>query len=143
MRLNGMGFSDNDIHILEENGLNSVNLIEGSLRQINPQTGNTFTPQEIMESLQQVEELNEDYNQGQDYNNDTTQTSFTPNSDSTYAVGGKRKTKSRKNKKSRKSMYKIKGGTAVYGNGYGSNCNDPNYNIYNTNLLKLFPYSAK
>ena len=28
------------------------------------------------------------------------------------------------------------------GGGYGGNpfCNNPNFNIYNTNLLKLFPY---
>ena len=39
-------------------------------------------------------------------------------------------------------MRRIKGG-AMFGNGYGANCNDPNYNIYNTNLLKLFPYSPK
>ena len=29
------------------------------------------------------------------------------------------------------------------GGGYGGNpyCNDPNFSIFNTNLLKLFPYS--
>jgi hypothetical protein len=31
-------------------------------------------------------------------------------------------------------------GGAMYGRGYGANCNDPNYSIYNTNLTKLFPY---
>ena len=31
------------------------------------------------------------------------------------------------------------------GGGYGGNnpfCNDPNFSIFNTNLLKLFPYKA-
>ena len=30
------------------------------------------------------------------------------------------------------------------GGGYGGNpyCNDPNFSIFNTNLLKLFPYST-
>ena len=31
----------------------------------------------------------------------------------------------------------------MFGNGYGANCNDPNYSIYNTNLLKLFPYNPR
>ena len=29
-----------------------------------------------------------------------------------------------------------------YGTGVGSNCYDPNFSIFNTNLLKLFPYKA-
>lgn len=45
-------------------------------------------------------------------------------------------------KKTRKYRKNMKGGT-LYGRGYGANCYDPNYSIYNTNLLKLFPYSAK
>jgi hypothetical protein len=55
--------------------------------------------------------------------------------------GGKRKTKRHKNR-NRKSHRNKKGG-ALFGRGYGANCNDPNYNVYNTNMLKLFPYSAK
>jgi len=43
--------------------------------------------------------------------------------------------KSKKNKKSRKQ----KGGTC-YGSGVGANSYDPNYSIYNTRELKLFPY---
>jgi len=39
---------------------------------------------------------------------------------------------------SRKRKYKkIKGGDNI-----GANCNDPNFSIYNTNLLKLFPYKG-
>ena len=38
---------------------------------------------------------------------------------------------------------KHKGGNGmVYGTGYGQNCNDPNHSIYNTNMLKLFPYNV-
>ena len=48
----------------------------------------------------------------------------------------------RKNRKSRRNI-SVKRGGAMYGRGYGANCNDPNYSIYNTNMLKLFPYSAK
>jgi hypothetical protein len=28
------------------------------------------------------------------------------------------------------------------GNNIGANCNNPNFSIYNTNLLKLFPYKG-
>ena len=44
---------------------------------------------------------------------------------------------SRKSRKSRKLSRKLKGGQNI-----GSNCSDPNYSIYNTNFLKLFPYKA-
>jgi len=54
----------------------------------------------------------------------------------------KRKTvKKRKGKKTRKSR-KLRGGTR-YGTGVGSNCNDPNLSINNTNMLELFPYRPK
>lgn len=59
------------------------------------------------------------------------------------SFGGKRRTKRKRPKmRKNKSHRKIKGG-AMFGNGYGANCNNPNYSIYNTNLLKLFPYNPK
>jgi hypothetical protein len=51
-----------------------------------------------------------------------------------------RKTK-RNTKKYRKSR-KFRGGNRIGGNNIGANCNDPNFSIYNTNLLKLFPYKG-
>jgi hypothetical protein len=46
-----------------------------------------------------------------------------------------KKPKTKKNiKKNRK---KIRGG-----NNIGANCNDPNFSIYSTNMLKLFPYKG-
>ena len=62
--------------------------------------------------------------------------------------------KSRKNKKiyvkSRKTLKKSKkrrggktrGGNRIGGNNIGANCYDPNFSIYNTNMLKLFPYKG-
>jgi hypothetical protein len=35
----------------------------------------------------------------------------------------------------------MKGGNTIYGRGYGANCYDPNFSIFNTNALKLFPYN--
>jgi len=59
------------------------------------------------------------------------------------SFGGKRRTKRKRPKmRKHKSQRKMKGGV-MFGNGYGANCNDPNYSIYNTNLLKLFPYNTK
>jgi hypothetical protein len=48
--------------------------------------------------------------------------------------GGKRR-KSRKSRKSKKQR-----GGMRYGTGVGSNCFEPNYSIYNTPTLSLFPY---
>lgn len=50
----------------------------------------------------------------------------------------------RKYKKMRKSKKykKIRGGNRIGGNNIGANCSDPNFSIYNTNLLKLFPYKG-
>lgn len=52
-------------------------------------------------------------------------------------TGGK---KHRKNRKTRKHIrHNLKGGTC-FGTGVGANNYDPNLSIYNTNMLKLFPY---
>jgi hypothetical protein len=52
--------------------------------------------------------------------------------------------KTRKTRKTRKvKSKKMKGGQQVYGRGYGANCYDPNFSIYNTNELKLFPYKPQ
>lgn len=43
----------------------------------------------------------------------------------------------RKARKHTRSRRRHKGGQNI-----GANCSDPNYSIYNTNFLKLFPYKA-
>ena len=60
-------------------------------------------------------------------------------------IGGRRRRKSskkRRGKKSRKTRKHKQSGGMCYGNGVGANSYDPNYSIYNTNMLKLFPYKA-
>ena len=37
---------------------------------------------------------------------------------------------------------KFRGGNRIGGNNIGANCSEPNFSIYNTNLLKLFPYKG-
>ena len=49
----------------------------------------------------------------------------------------KKKTQSKR----RRTTRKMRGGTC-YGTGVGSNNYDPNFSIYNTNMLKLFPYKS-
>jgi hypothetical protein len=54
---------------------------------------------------------------------------------------GRKGNKGNKGMKGKKTTRKQRGGTC-YGNGVGANNYDPNYSIFNTNLLKLFPYKA-
>lgn len=62
----------------------------------------------------------------------------------TVADLGGSKRRHRKYKKMRKSKKhkKTRGGNRIGGNNIGANCSDPNFSIYNTNLLKLFPYKG-
>jgi hypothetical protein len=84
--------------------------------------------------------LNTSNNSG--YTTEPDDMSFGP--DDTY-FGGKRRRKTtkkrrgKKAKKTRKNRRKQRGGIC-YGNGVGANSYEPNYSIYNTNMLKLFPY---
>jgi hypothetical protein len=64
---------------------------------------------------------------------------YTTNPDDSF--GGKkrrRRSKKRVTKKGRKTRKKR--GGMCFGNGVGANSYDPNNSIYNTNMLKLFPY---
>ena len=56
------------------------------------------------------------------------------------SFGGKRRSKKRRPLQKRRT-HKMRGGRC-YGNGVGANSYDPNYSIYNTNMMKLFPYKA-
>jgi hypothetical protein len=46
-----LGFNNNDIALLEQH-IPIMNIIRTSLAQVNPQTGNPFTPQELIQDLQ-------------------------------------------------------------------------------------------
>jgi hypothetical protein len=47
--------------------------------------------------------------------------------------------KSKKNNKRTRRRRNLRGGTC-YGSGVGANNYDPNFSIYNTKALQLFPY---
>jgi len=64
-------------------------------------------------------------------------------SESDDKFGGRRRrrtTKKQRGKKGRKTRRHKQRGGMCFGNGVGANSNVPNYSIYNTNMLKLFPY---
>lgn len=52
----------------------------------------------------------------------------------TKSLYRRKKNKSNRNNKKRYTR-KMRGGN------FGGNCPDPNFSIYNTNMLKLFPYN--
>jgi hypothetical protein len=56
----------------------------------------------------------------------------------TYGKTKKGKKSLKYNRKSRKQR-----GGRCFGNGVGANSYEPNYSIYNTNMLKLFPYRTQ
>ena len=149
-----MGFTQDDVQVLAGTGV-GLNIIQMSLNQINPATGNQFTPQEIIQSVNDVnEEINEldisvisnasddDNNLDNSYN-DSMNTTMEDISEG----GRKRKAsrvygKTRKGRKGRKhggKSHRQRGGMC-FGNGVGANNYDPNFSIYNTRELTLFPY---
>lgn len=86
-----------------------------------------------------------DLNISRDSSEGYTSSEAMSDNDDEFLFGGKRrKRRTRKNKKHSKKSKKSrkqKGGRC-YGNGIGANSYNPNYSIYNTNMLKLFPYKA-
>ena len=198
-QLLGMGFTQDDIEILSGTGV-GLNVIQMTLNQVNPATGNNWTTQEMIQSVNDANEemnqldisgisnasddehnLNESMNNSIDNSLNTTTESLSglDNNDSLNStmdslhlsdlnasdvnssvnttkddsIGGKKRSKAsghmsngtgkpfgktRKARKGRKS-HKQRGGTC-YGSGVGANNYDPNFSIYNTRELSLFPY---
>jgi len=128
-----MGFTQADVDLLVENNSN-INLVRMALQQNNPATGNHFTPQELIESLRELIENERviDY---------TTNESSDEDSDEDQNGGKRRKRrKTRKTRKNKKSKTRKQRGGQCYGRGIGANTYDPNFSIFNTNELQLFPY---
>jgi hypothetical protein len=80
-------------------------------------------------------------------NNSSDSGNTTVADDSLLDFGGKRsnrsaKKSSKKRRKTRKNKRKQRGGMC-FGSGVGANSYDPNFSIYNTRELELFPYRPK
>jgi hypothetical protein len=213
-----LGFNNEEILLLESY-IPNLNLIRISLQQINHETGNPFTPEELMQSLHDTvndNNINAD-NIDNDNDNDNLNlsgisnnsddshelnnfdTSFIGNEDSMNTTSdnsnilnesnldnnysfpsdddslqlsdlndnnnssynttreeeesfggkkrkslkknvGKKKYKGIKRNKSIKKHKRIQKGGTCYGRGVGANNYDPNFSIYNTRELQLFPY---
>jgi hypothetical protein len=174
-----LGFTEEQIAALQGYGIENMDLITMSLQQNNPQTGANFTPQELMDSLNDVQNeinnmeddvelldgvnppLNEEPNspvQMQMPNNVDQMPAlaiedlgpYSPRSVTEEPTGGNRRrnkrsvkkrnkrTMKRRNKQNKKTIKR--GGGGCFGNGVGANAYDPNYSIFNTRELQLFPY---
>lgn len=120
--LRNKGFTDEDIIILSTMPV-GVNFILNSLQQINPDTGNKFTPAEIMTSI------------------NTTQNEINNTIPPSNSYGGKKRKSSRRGTR-RGLIYRSRKqrGGMCFGTGVGANNYDPNFSIYNTRELSLFPY---
>jgi hypothetical protein len=194
-QLLGLGFTQQDIEVLSNTGV-GINIIQMSLNQVNPATSALFTPQELIQSVNETNEeinqldvsgisnasddqhnLNDGQNLNDSYNDSMNTTSeetnlndsnvFNGNNNSQDSLhlsdlnvsddngstnttmeddsfgGRKRKTrKGRKGRKGRKYGRKSRRqrGGMCFGNGVGANNYDPNFSIYNTRELTLFPY---
>ena len=117
-----LGFSPQDIEILSTVPV-GLNIIKMSLQQNNPQSGKKFTPSEIIDSI------------------NTTQGEINNTRPSFNSSGGKkRKTRRGKTRRCRTYRSRKQRGGMCFGNGVGENNYEPNFSIYNTRELSLFPY---
>ena len=158
-----LGFTADQIDALNGYGIENMDLITMSLQQTNPQTGANFTPQELMDSLNDVQNEINNMDDGENAasngvnppepesplsmqmqmpNNFNQMPAlsmedlgpYSPRSVTEEPTGGKRR-----RAKHRKTMKK-RGGGGCFGNGVGANAYDPNNSIFNTRELQLFPY---
>ena len=164
------GFTSEQITALHNHGIESMDLINISLQQTNPQTGAPFTPQELIDSLNDAMNevanldnepaVNEGINPPAEMNipeplNVNGNNNFqpgpalamedlqpeSPRSVVDFPQGGRRQRMSnKKTMKKRGRSRKTYKGGACYGNGVGANAYDPNNSIFNTRELQLFPY---
>jgi len=154
LNISGISNASNDEHNFNDEDLdNSFTTMDDSINT----TGDTNGDDSII--LDENEDLNNSFMSDEgslhlsDLNDDVSVN--TTNEDISYGGKKRRKTmkKRRKGKKIRRTIKKRKNGDksktkrkqrgGCYGSGVGANNNDPNFSIYNTNLLKLFPYSPK
>jgi hypothetical protein len=72
--------------------------------------------------------------------NTSNSSGYTTEEDESFGGKRRKRTKKRRGKKRRKTR-KQQGGMC-FGNGVGANSNNPNYSIYNTKMMNLFPYKV-
>jgi hypothetical protein len=125
--LQALGFTPEQIDYLigysiKKSGMDLMPTINAFLAQ-------GMSPSKIVEEMQEGE--------------DTTiesQSSFDSNAMGKKSKKSKKTKKNKKSKKSKKSRTRKQKGGICYGSGVGANDYDPNFSIYNTRELQLFPY---
>ncbi len=117
---------DNSLHMSDLNN-NSLHMSDLNVNQ-DSMNVNTTAPDESFGNSQMSDSI--------------ASSLFSENNSFASETGGKkRRRKTSKKKRITRKSRKQRGGMC-YGNGVGANSNDPNYSIYNTNMLKLFPYKG-
>lgn len=133
---------DNDDNMDNDNNQSSVmsSLHDSDLMGDNDNDNDNDLGEAIPHNLADMHNIDNDNdaNFNMDDNYDEGDTSRESND---FSFGGRRRSKKNKFGKKRRTKRKMKGGTC-YGTGVGANSYDPNLSIYNTNMLKLFPYRA-
>ena len=99
-----------------------------AMNSIETDIGNHNTPEQIIQTVLDVNQEIDNIDANQYFNGAESPTSVVPGNN-----GGKRR-------KSRKQRGHKQRGGARYGTGVGANNFDPNNSIYNTQELNLFPY---
>lgn len=127
--------ADDDIHNIDDNDLDmSMDQSQGTLH-----LSDLNTTDDSMDTNTTVPDESLNFSQI----SDISMPSMSENESFVSEIGGKKRRRktSRKTKKTKKTrkQRKQKGGMC-YGNGVGANSYDPNFSIYNTRQLQLFPY---
>jgi hypothetical protein len=123
-----MGDMDESFGSMNLDELNTSNMSGNTSQDASQMTGISFDSQDTMNTMD-PDELNISNMSG----NTTRDNSF----------GGKKRRRSSKKRRGKgRKTRKYRGGGMCFGNGVGANSYDPNNSIYNTNMLKLFPYKA-
>lgn len=124
-----MGDMDESFGSMNLDELNTSNMSENTSQDASQMTDISFDSQDTMGTMNENELLNNSNMSG----NTTRDNSF----------GGKKRRRSSKKRRGKgRKTRKYRGGGICFGKGVGANNYDPNNSIYNTNMLKLFPYKA-
>jgi hypothetical protein len=136
----GIPHADDDIHNIDDNNLNlslddSLNDSQGSFHLSDLNVTN--------DSMDSNTTIPDDSFNNSQMSDISIPSNLSENESFTSETGGKKRRRKtqRKTRKGRKSR-KQRGGMC-YGNGVGANSYDPNFSIYNTRELELFPYRPK
>jgi hypothetical protein len=106
--------------------------IQNNLKETDPKTNLNYTPNDIINTIELF--FKKLYDSKQTDEAFATNNQIIESNNETVSKGG------RKMRKTKGTRLRQQRGGMCYGNGVGANGSNPNFSVYNTNLLKLFPY---